>query len=522
MNLSTAMKLPPLAGAHVVAGARGLMKDISWVQVVDHPDIESWVDEGHLLLSTGYNWPKKGKKATLIVEQLVAKGVCGVVLAVPHYLDHFPPESLEAATRLGLPLIEVPWEVPFSTITQAVLRGLLDSQGEALARSEQIHRQLTEAAVAADGLQDVAKVLGTVLSRSVAIMSTSGNELGRFSKTHAVDTSFFEQLRERGTIRSLEASKRAVRWRPRPSRLATALPSGAGYTIRIRNEAVGFVLVIDGGVPVTELDLRAVEQAGTVAALQISHQRALAVQESRMGYALVASLVEGTFDEKPSNMERAALMGWEKTKRYRLATVLLDEPNPLTREGFARRENLASEIRGALTQQSEAVLMSLSANQIFVLLPEKVRPEDLWANIAHGRSAMGLSELHKGVSGMRAAGKEVADIMEHLLPGRIQSFDEILFPRVLAGEASARALFLSRLFDGLDEERKGAQLLDTAVALAEEGFHLQRAADRMNVHISTLRGRMVRLTELTGLDLESVEGRFRLQMGARLLLMSGR
>jgi purine catabolism regulator len=353
-------------------------------------------------------------------------------------------------------------------------------------------------------------------------MSATGAELAQFSKSHALDANFFEQLRERGAIRAMESSKRAVRWRPRPSRLSTALPSGAGYAIRIRNEVVGFVLVVDGGVPATELDLRAVEQAGTVAALQISHQRALAVQESRMGYALVASLVEGTFDEKPSNMERAALMGWERSKRYRLATVLLDEPNPLTREGFARRENLASEIRAALTQLSEPVLMSLSANQIFVLLPEKVRVEDLWANIAHGRSALGISELHKGVSGMRAAGKEVADIMEHLLPGRIQSFDEILFPRVLAGEASARSLFLSRLFDGLDDERKGTQLLDTAVALAEEGFHLQHTADRLKVHISTLRGRLSRLTEMTGLDLESVEGRFRLQVGARLLLMSER
>ena len=520
MKLSGALKLSPLGEGQVVAGARGLDQEIGWVQVVDHPDIERWVEAGHLLLSTGYNWPKKGRKAALLVEKLAAKGVCGVVLAVPKYLEHFPAESLEAATRLGFPLIEVPWAVPFSAITQSVHRALLETQGEALARSEQIHRQLTEAAVAADGLQDVARVLGSVLSQSVVIVSVEGTELANSSGASALESGLFEELRNRGAIRTMVASARAVRWRPRPSRLTTAAPGVVGYAMRIRNEPVGFVLVADAEGSLSELDLRAVEQAGTVAALQISHQRALTMQEARMGYALVASLVEGTFDEKPGSFERAALMGWERSKRYRLAAVLLDEPNPLSTEGFARRENIAAEIKGALTRMSEPALISVSANLVHVLLPEKVHASALWASLPHGRSAMGVSELHKGVAGMKAAGQEAADIMEHLLPGQIRSFDEILFPRVMSGDPAARKLFLSRLFEPLGKDRKGSHLFDTASALTEEGFHLQNAAEKLGVHISTLRARMVRLSEVTGLDLESVEGRFRLQMGVRLQLMT--
>ena len=133
---------------------------------------------------------------------------------------------------------------------------------------------------------------------------------------------------------------------------------------------------------------------------------------------------------------------------------------------------------------------------------------------------MGVSELHKGVAGMKAAGQEAADIMEHLLPGQIRSFDEILFPRVMSGDAAARKLFLSRLFEPLGKDRKGSQLFDTASALTQEGFHLQNASERLGVHISTLRARMLRLSEVTGLDLETVEGRFRLQLGVRLQLMT--
>ncbi|WPB58933.1 PucR family transcriptional regulator [Xylophilus sp. GOD-11R] len=518
MNLLNAMKLDPLAGGQVVAGAKGLDREIAWVQVVDHPDIDTWVDAGHLLLSTGYNWPRKGRKAAAIVERLAAKGVCGVVMAVPHFVDHFPRESLEAATRLGFPLIEVPWDVPFSAITQSVLRALLDTQAEALRRSERIHRELTEAAVAADGLQEVATVLGSVLGRDVAIVSAEGVDLAGFAADGVPPAGWYERLKARGALRAIDAGTRAVRWRPRPSRLTTTVPGVVGQAVRIRHEIAGYVLVADGAEPATELDLRAIEQAGTVAALQLSHQRALAMQEARMGFALVASLIEGSFDEKPGSFERAALMGWERQRRYRLATVLLDEPNPLTSEGFARREVLASQIRAELARLAEPVLMSLVSNQIHLLLPEKVRPESLWANLAHGRSAMGISELHRGVAGMRAAGLEVEQIVPHLLPGRVQGFDEILFPRVLAGDAAARATFVARVFEPL-EGRKGSPLMDTAIALAEEGFHLERAAQRLEVHISTLRSRLARLSEATSLDMATVEGRFRLQVAVRLWML---
>src|SRR5258706_1872813 len=178
MMLSEALSSEPLSAGRVVAGVSHADKEVSWVQVVDHPDIESWVKPGHLLLSTGYNWPKSGNRAAAIVDKLAAKGVCGVVLAAPHFLDHFPAASLRAAERIGLTLIEIPWEVPFSEITQAVHRELVDQQSRALERSEQIHRELTEAAVSGHSLNDVAQVLGRVLDRPVSIHSIDGNVLG--------------------------------------------------------------------------------------------------------------------------------------------------------------------------------------------------------------------------------------------------------------------------------------------------------------------------------------------------------
>ena len=524
MQLDEAFRTSPLQVGTVVAASAHLARDISWVQVVDHTDIEEWVEPGHLLLSTGYNWPKGDKDAAVLIGKLAAKGACGVVLAVPNFVEHFAAETIAAANRAHLPLIELPWEVPFSSITQYVHRELVDRQSRALAKSAQIHRQLTEAAATGESLQDVARVLGQVLERSVQIHATEGGLLAGHiveqggHASPAFEPGIFQALSAGGGIKAMDAQTRAIRWHPRPSRLATTAQSVVGCAVRNRNGGLGYVLVAEGVPPLSEIDLRAVEQASIVAALQIAHQRELSAHEARLGYALVAALLEGRFDETPSVIERARLLGWDPEQSYRLATILLDEPNPLSSEGLGRREQLAGQVARALRQKGAQPLISLSANQIHALVPHEVDIEWLWSSISHGHCAMGVSEVHQGVAGMHSAGLEMADLMPHTKPGRVHFFDEAMFPRVLAGDAAARRVFIQRLFGALEADRRGQALIDTAIALTDEGFNLQRAADRLDVHISTLRYRLGRLSELTKLDLDCVEGRFRLQFGVRLYL----
>jgi purine catabolism regulator len=379
--------------------------------------------------------------------------------------------------------------------------------------------------VSGHSLNEVAKVLGQVLDRRVSIHSIDGGVLGSHVPEGA-DASVspegvaaaFGAMKDSGRAARVDGASHPVRL-GLSARRAKRPEHLVAYAARVRAERVGYVLVVEGESPLTALDLRAVEHAGTVAALQISHQRELSMQEARLGYALVASLIEGRFEDKPQAHERARLLGWNSAARYRLCTVLLDEPNPLSRDGFARREQLAARASLSLERREVRPLMSLSANQVHILVPDELNVDAWWPELQPNRMAMAVSQVHAGVEGMRIAGRETAELIEHLKPGRVHRFEQMLFPRVLSGDADAQRAFVARLFGSLDEGKRGRHLLETALALTEEGFHLQRAAERSSVHISTLRYRLGRLAELTGLDLDSVEGRFRLQLGARLYLM---
>jgi len=119
---------------------------------------------------------------------------------------------------------------------------------------------------------------------------------------------------------------------------------------------------------------------------------------------------------------------------------------------------------------------------------------------------------------MASGGKEAAELVEHLKPGRVHRYAEMLVPRVLAGDLVARKAFLDRILTHLDSGNSKQNLLETVLALTKEGFHLQKSAERLGVHISTLRYRVERLQTLTGLNLGTADGKFRLQLAAHLYL----
>jgi len=163
MRLDAAIKETILRDAEVVAGRANLKREISWVHMVDRPDIVHWVKAGELLLTTSYDWPSDEIASRDLVRKLSSVGLAGVLLAAAHFRDRFPPEVVEEANRVGLPLLELPWKVPFSEVAHQVLAKIINFQRDGIEHSEQLHRALTNAAASAPSLPDIASVLTDLL-----------------------------------------------------------------------------------------------------------------------------------------------------------------------------------------------------------------------------------------------------------------------------------------------------------------------------------------------------------------------
>ncbi|WFF40328.1 PucR family transcriptional regulator [Salinicola endophyticus] len=508
LDLATALRETKLCHACVVAGERSLSRPLRWVHMVDHPDIINWVQPGQLLLTTGYHWPDEPAAERALVEALAEKGLAGVALAVPRFLSAFPATSREVAESLDFPLLEIPWDVPFSQITEEVHAWLIARQGQLIARAERIHRDLTRSALTAGSLGDIAAALSELLGRAVLFTGLDGEWLGGSRERHA---------RPQPTPAAQQAAEAVA------GSQACSLddPAGDGQRwlacpVHIQEVRAALLWIDESGARVSELERRAAEQAALISALHLSHQRALQAQESRLGYAFVDSLLEGRFEATPAALERATLQGWEPQAAYQVCAILLNEPVPLSREGLLRRERWERRLSRYLQGIEQPPLISVSLNQLLFLLRSDVSPTALWRRLGDGESAMAVSRQVRGAVETAKGADDVARLAAALRPGELRDFESMLFNRVLEGDDDARRLFLTRIIEALDPAERGTSLRLTLAALTDHGFHLAQTARALEIHISTLRYRLERLREALGMDLDDTDVRLQLQVAMRL------
>jgi len=128
-----------------------------------------------------------------------------------------------------------------------------------------------------------------------------------------------------------------------------------------------------------------------------------------------------------------------------------------------------------------------------------------------------LGREHLGAEGARASYREALSLLTYRDRPSLCTYDDLLVPRVIMGDASARETFLNGFFGPLRERKNGRELAKALLALARYGFRFRQAAEALSIHPNTLRYRLDRVSETLGIDLSDADVQFRLQLAARLL-----
>ncbi|MDE2481110.1 MAG: PucR family transcriptional regulator ligand-binding domain-containing protein [bacterium] len=527
MKLAEVLALPAFASATVVAGAEHLEREITWSHVVDMPDPMPWVRPGFLLLTTGFSWPKGEEAQRRQVADLAAREIAGVVLAVPRYVTHFSEAERDQANVSGLPLIEIPFEVPFAQLTEQLHRALMAEPYTIIERAEQIHRALMRMATREVTLDEIAAELSRLIERSVTFEDPSGNVLAAASFGEDVDD-VRRQTLELGrspleVVGTLERSalNRRIRASEKPLRIAAipelGMSARVACPIRIGTELAGVVWIIEGREPLNELDHRAAEYAALVAAIHIAHQRELSTTEARLGYASFLSLLEGEPGGVPIADERVRLLGFDASSHYRVAIVSIPQALPLDRNGLERRDRVATTVRDALRKRGREALVTVSLNLVPFLLPAGLDAAEIVAALGDPSLSVVIGREHHGIDGARTSYREALSLLSYRDRPRLATYDDLLVPRVIMGDPAARAQFLDDFFTPLRGKKNGRELATALLTLARHGFRFRQAAEALAIHPNTLRYRLDRVSETLGIELGDADVQFRVQLAARLL-----
>src|SRR3989440_164422 len=469
-----AMRYGAFAGARLVAGEQGLDRQIEWVRLMETPDIQP--RSGDLLLTTGF--PIKDDRAAQIrlIGRIAESGGVGLVVKPLPYLKKLAPEMLAESERLGVPLLTVASNVQLIDIMAPLLDRILNA-----------------------------------------------------------DPCRLEQ--KRGPIK-VPAYPHVGMSRERL--IAPILAS---------NQVLGYISVLDNPPHNEELAFLALEQAALVLALSIAKERELSEVEGRVRGEFLEDLLHGTYGDEAAAQRRARHVGYPLHGSHIVLLVDIDDFR-----GFNRARQISEDaiqalkreflrrVTGVVRASYQRALVQGRSDQVVALLPLGTEIGDHQA-LSHALGlqvqqaisewkpgftvSVGFSAPIEAPSAVEGALREVTSVMESLARfkrwGQVVAVPELGLTGLLAAVSDERLVDYSprhpRPLVEQDAARKGA-LVATLRAYLETGEQ-QHAAQKLRVHPNTLRYRLDRIREITGLNLEDPETRLNLSVALRVQSLLG-
>src|SRR5438270_13206334 len=117
ITVGDTIRIPELRLA-LVAGRRGLAREIRWAHVSELEDPTPWLKGGELLLTTGMGVGSTPARQRAYVGRLANAGLSGLGFGLGFSHHRVPKAVAASAEDEGFPVFEVPYETPFIAITE--------------------------------------------------------------------------------------------------------------------------------------------------------------------------------------------------------------------------------------------------------------------------------------------------------------------------------------------------------------------------------------------------------------------
>lgn len=134
MRLQTLLQTSSMQHMRVIAGARGLKREINNIGMIESPDIADFLAPNQFLITNGYPFINTTTDPTTLIKAMHAANCAGLGFKDHRYLDHMPQAVLDLADELAFPIIITPADELISETMRKMLRIILQSQTAELSR----------------------------------------------------------------------------------------------------------------------------------------------------------------------------------------------------------------------------------------------------------------------------------------------------------------------------------------------------------------------------------------------------
>lgn len=530
-----------MENAKLLSGKSGADKEIHYVDIIEVPDIEGWIKEGGLYLTTGYSIKDDENSQVELVRYLVRQNAAGLCIKKGRYFDHIPEAIIECGRKNNFSIIELPKEVPYVDILTPIFSEVLDTQANILRKSAYIHKKLTEILLNGGGMDRLINTLYELVGRPVLIQNRK-KEILALKCTEKIENIIKDSLdfSEEEVLNKFETQQNPIRieLKNKPYQRVIA-------PILVSRELFGYVSIFEKkNSKLNRLDIRTVEHASSIIALDILKHREKLETQKRLKANLIEDILNEEYNSSKTILSRAHYLGWDLNKDY--VALLIDIDN--FEEYFLKTDkteihfqNIKREItricnnvldkynkKRVMVNRSDSILIFYnivnSEDQEDLINTSKEIKNEIDDNFSQISVSIGIGNFYPGLDGLKESYREAREALEigrKIFEGnRLFHIDQLEIYKLIHKVEDEGYLYkyYKKYIGPLIKYDKNysSNLVKTIRVFIKNSGNKANTARELCIHRNTLNYRLSRIEDIVKLNLKDAEICFKIYMALKV------
>lgn len=532
MTVADLFDIPAFAGFKIIAGRKGVDREVQNINMMDAPDIIDFLKQNDWLVTSGYHLRGDTPFFIRLVKQMAELGCAALGVKTRRFLDGIPAEVTDLADKLAFPLIDIPNSISLVEIVNQTLSHILDIRTRELRFAIDTHQEFTDHIMSGKGTDKLLESLSNLIHFPVLLLDPYFKPIAS-APLHSDTAAAADGLSMIGDSFFLAKTIYSSLTLLKEHRTLSVFPV---YTYGKKR----CFLVVGGKVPPSDrLLILTIEQAANVLAFELMKEEALKQSERKVRDEFFTNLVTGAFSSEKETMNRAEEFGLKNKQEY---VCIVGKPDMSEKNvSFAAYqmetnrvyECLEGEIAGLplpahffVKGNLCAILLEMGEpwEHIQSLIKKHLRKMQRDVERLFSRTiSFGISNVGRRLLDVPEAFKEGMDALQtgqragH--PAFIQAYQakDIMEVLRMVPIDDLKELYIDSLQQLADPHQdEDHVLLHTLFVYLETHCQISETAKRLYVHRNTVIYRIEKCEKLLGQDLKDPDTTFRLRFALRL------
>lgn len=466
---------------------------------------------------------------TELFRAIAEKNVAAVFIKVTPYLEALDPEVIAVCTEIGLPVIDMDYEVTFTDVFSTVYNLMFERQSAVLQRVENLHKDTMNVVVSGGNIDDILKSIFKTISSPVFIRDYY------FEDTYFIKSEFeddYTVLYENIESVQLDGKNTKIIWDTIPFKDSEV--QRLIVPIFVKNQIYGHIVTYGKDHPISNYDKLGLEAASNIIALEFLKK--ISVQEVENKYKLEF------FDDLISMDETRRSKAIERAGNFRFsenAFYVMFDINVSNRQSMDETEKslkIAYLIEMICKDMGRSYMILNKSDQLYLLVMLKENEgtqvvkkyvkyihEILRSKMKKYQTQIGVGRIYKGLNQVHKSLQEASralDASMHYIGEDVVLFEEMGIYKILSNMAikSELEIFYKDILEPLViyDQRKDTELVKTLEIYFDCNGNLKKMSESLFTHYNTVLYRLGRIQEIMKIDLELEEHRFAAQTALKV------